>query len=72
MNILNNSFMKQFFYVVKAGFSEKRKKLRSSLAVGLRTNKSEAERLLAEAGVDPSKRAQELSMDDWTRLAKCE
>lgn len=70
--LVDDEHLKQFFYVVKAGFSEKRKKLRSSLAVGLRTNKSEAERLLAEAGVDPNKRAQELSMDDWRRLAKCE
>lgn len=62
----------QFFYVVKAGFSEKRKKLRSSLAVGLRTNKAEAERLLLEAGIDPNKRAQELSINDWKRLAKCD
>lgn len=60
----------QFFYVVKAGFSEKRKKLRSSLAVGLKTNKVEAERLLAEAGIDPNKRAQELTIDEWKRLAK--
>ncbi|MDO4271927.1 MAG: 16S rRNA (adenine(1518)-N(6)/adenine(1519)-N(6))-dimethyltransferase RsmA [Candidatus Saccharibacteria bacterium] len=60
----------QFMYVVKAGFSEKRKKLRSSLAVGLRTNKVEAERLLAEVGIDPNKRAQELTIDEWKRLAK--
>lgn len=64
--------LEQFFYVVKAGFSEKRKKLRSSLAVGLRTNKAEAERLLAEANIDPNKRAQELSIDDWKYLAKCD
>ena len=70
--LVDDEHLKQFFYVVKAGFSEKRKKLRSSLAVGLRTNKSEAERLLAEAGVDPNKRAQELSISDWKRLAKCE
>lgn len=62
--------LEQFFYVVKAGFSEKRKKLRSSLAAGLRTNKTEAERLLAEANIDPNKRAQELSIEDWKRLAK--
>lgn len=60
----------QFFYIVKAGFSEKRKKLRSSLAVGLRTSKIEAERLLAEAGIDPNKRAQELTIDEWKRLAR--
>ena len=61
----------QFFYTVRAGFSEKRKKLRSSLAVGLRTNKAEAERLLMAANIDPNKRAQELSIDEWKRLARC-
>ena len=70
--LVEDSQLEQFFYVVKAGFSEKRKKLRSSLAVGLRTNKTEAERLLLEADIDPNKRAQELSIDDWKRLAKCD
>ena len=40
--LVDDEHLKQFFYVVKAGFSEKRKKLRSSLAVGLRTNKTES------------------------------
>ena len=57
-----------FFAMVRAGFSEKRKKLRSSLAVGLQTTKENAERLLNKAGIDPNKRAQELSIDDWLRL----
>ena len=70
--LVKSDQLEQFFYVVKAGFSEKRKKLRSSLAMGLRTNKTEAERLLNEADVDPNKRAQELSIDDWKRLAKCD
>ncbi len=70
--LINPGQLEQFFYVVKAGFSEKRKKLRSSLAVGLRTNKAEAERLLAEVNIDPNKRAQELSIDDWKHLAKCD
>lgn len=70
--LVKSDQLEQFFYVVKAGFSEKRKKLRSSLAMGLRTNKTEAERLLNEADIDPNKRAQELSIDDWKRLAKCD
>lgn len=70
--LVKSDQLEQFFYVVKAGFSEKRKKLRSSLAMGLRTNKTEAERLLNEANIDPNKRAQELSIDDWKRLAKCD
>lgn len=58
----------EFFTMVRAGFSEKRKKLRSSLAVGLRTTKESAEQILTKAGIDLNKRAQELSIDDWRRL----
>ena len=70
--LVDNADLKRFFYVVKAGFGEKRKKLRSSLAVGLRTSKQEAERLLNEANIDPNKRAQELTIAEWKRLAKCD
>ena len=70
--LVDNADLKRFFYVVKAGFGEKRKKLRSSLAVGLRTSKQEAERLLNEANIDPNKRAQELTSAEWKRLAKCD
>lgn len=58
----------EFFRLVKAGFSEKRKKLRSSLSGGLGMSKAEAEELLGEAGIDPGLRAQNLSLDDWYKL----
>ncbi len=57
-----------FFQVVKAGFSARRKKLRSSLAGGLRLPKPETEQLLKRAGIDPSARAQELSLEQWYEL----
>ena len=56
---------KAFFAVVKAGFSERRKKLRSSLSGGLHLSKTEVELVLAKAGIDPNLRAQALSLDDW-------
>ncbi len=59
---------KQFFRVVKAGFSNRRKKLRSSLAGGLSMSKSEAENLLIKSNIDPNLRAQDLTLDDWQRL----
>lgn len=58
------------FRVVKAGFAAKRKKLRSSISAGLAITKLEAEELLRHAGIDPDLRAEELSLDDWHRLAK--
>ncbi len=58
----------KFFRLVKAGFSERRKKIRSSLSGGLRISKPEAEELLNRAGIDPNLRAQALSLEDWHKL----
>lgn len=59
---------KDFFRVVKAGYSARRKKLRSSLSGGLRISKPDAENLLQRAGLDPNLRAQALSLEDWHKL----
>jgi 16S rRNA (adenine1518-N6/adenine1519-N6)-dimethyltransferase len=61
---------KAFFRVVKAGFSAKRKKLRSSISAGLAISKPGAEELLRHASINPELRAQDLSVDDWLRLAR--
>lgn len=61
---------KAFFRVVKAGFASKRKKLRSSISAGLAISKPAAEELLRHAAIDPELRAEDLSLDDWKRLAK--
>lgn len=61
---------KAFFRVVKAGFSAKRKKLRSSLSGGLGISKPEAEELLQKSGINPDARAESLSIEDWQTLAK--
>jgi len=58
------------FRVVKAGFSAKRKKLRSSISAGLAISKPAAEELLKHASINPDSRAEDLSIDDWLRLAK--
>jgi len=58
------------FKVVKAGFSERRKKLRSSLSGSLRITKDQADFLLKLSGIDPNLRAQNLSLDQWLALAK--
>ena len=61
---------KEFFRVVKAGFSAKRKKLRSSLSGGLGVSKDDAERWLKQAGLSPDARAESLSVADWQRLTE--
>lgn len=58
------------FRVVKAGFSARRKKLRSSLAAGLAISKSDAEILLHQVDIDAEKRAQDVTIDEWLRLAR--
>ena len=60
----------RFFRMVKAGFSAKRKKLRSSLAGGLGIDKTTAETMLTAAKISPDARAESLSLDDWLRLTE--
>ncbi|RYX79053.1 ribosomal RNA small subunit methyltransferase A [bacterium] len=61
---------KLFFTLVKAGFSAKRKKLRSSLAGGLHISKESAEALLASANISADVRAQDLTIQQWLDLAR--
>lgn len=61
---------RDFFRIVKAGFSAKRKKLRSSLSGGLGIDKSVAEELLKNAGILPDARAEDLAIEDWKKLLK--
>ena len=57
-----------FFQLVKAGFSAKRKKLRSSLAGGLRLSKSTVEELLKQANISADSRAEDLEISQWLTL----
>jgi 16S rRNA (adenine1518-N6/adenine1519-N6)-dimethyltransferase len=59
---------KTFFRVVRAGFSQRRKKLPNSLSAGLGLDKIQIQSLLSEIGIDEKTRAQELSLEDWHRL----
>ncbi len=68
--LINQADEKTFWRVARAGFSAKRKKLRSSIAAGLAVDKVIAEALLTSVGIDPNSRAEDLSIDDWLRLAQ--
>lgn len=59
-----------FFRAVKAGFSAKRKKLRSSLSGGLGVSKDQAGAWLEKCGIDADLRAEDLSIEQWQRLAR--
>jgi 16S rRNA (adenine1518-N6/adenine1519-N6)-dimethyltransferase len=59
-----------FFRVVRAGFSQKRKQLRNALSSGLGIAKTQSGELLAQAGIDPQRRAETLTLDEWAALAR--
>jgi 16S rRNA (adenine1518-N6/adenine1519-N6)-dimethyltransferase len=59
----------QLLTVVKAGFSARRKTLLNSLSAGLRQPKDQITQALQAAQLNPTSRPQELSLDDWHRLA---
>ena len=64
-----------FFKVVKAGFSHPRKQLVNNLLAlslpnGLKLNKQEFSSLLLKTNIQPSQRAETLTIDDWIRLTK--
>jgi 16S rRNA (adenine1518-N6/adenine1519-N6)-dimethyltransferase len=54
-----------FFRLVQAGFAAPRKQLRNAMALGLSIEPSAALRLLEAANIEPSRRAQTLSLDEW-------
>ncbi len=56
---------KQFFRLVRAGFSQKRKTLHNSLSGGLALGRDEAGALLDRAGIERTRRAQTLSLEEW-------
>jgi 16S rRNA (adenine1518-N6/adenine1519-N6)-dimethyltransferase len=58
----------QFFSIVKAGFSQKRKKLKNALASGLKMKMEEVEEMLNKAGIDSNRRAETLSVEEWKRV----
>jgi len=59
-----------FFRVAKAGFSQPRKQLRNSLAAGLSRPPVEVEAWLSSVGIDPRRRAETLTIEEWGALAQ--
>ena len=59
-----------FFEVVRAGFAQRRKQLRNTLSAELALPTSEVVQVLSRAGVDPRRRAQTLSIEEWARVWK--
>ncbi|MDI7275046.1 MAG: 16S rRNA (adenine(1518)-N(6)/adenine(1519)-N(6))-dimethyltransferase RsmA [Anaerolineae bacterium] len=59
-----------FFEVVRAGFGQRRKQLRNSLAAGLHVPTRQAEEALTRAGIEPTRRAETLSLEEWAAVSR--
>ena len=57
-----------FFALARAGFSARRKQIHNCLQQGLSIPRSEAEAVLSAANIDPKRRPQTLSLEDWSSL----
>ena len=68
--VIEPSLLPDFFDIIKAGFSQKRKMLRNALAAGLHLKPAEAGKLLEAAGIDPQRRAETLTIKEWERLVR--
>lgn len=59
---------KSFFRIVQAGFSQKRKQLANTLSSGLDLPKETVLAMLQSSGIDSSRRAETLSLEEWARI----
>lgn len=59
-----------FFKIANAGFSQRRKTLRNSLASGLEIDRLKIEKVLRNSGIDPHRRAETLSIEEWEILTR--
>ena len=58
-----------FFRCIKAGFGQRRKTLLNALSAGLGSPKKEMECILLDAEIDPGRRAETLSIEEFARLS---
>ncbi|MBI2760797.1 MAG: ribosomal RNA small subunit methyltransferase A [Chloroflexi bacterium] len=60
----------RFFQVVRAGFRTPRKQLHNAIATGMWLPPDSAPDLLRSAGIDPVRRAQTMSLEEWAALTR--
>jgi len=58
----------RFFRIVRAGFAQRRKQIHNSLAADLALADDQVRVALEDAGIDPRRRAQSLSLAEWAAL----
>ncbi len=55
----------EFFRVVRAGFAQRRKQLRNTLAASLHLSPEDVVKALTSVGVDATRRAETLTLEEW-------
>lgn len=68
--LLPASLLPSFFRLAKAGFSQKRKTLRNALSAGMGWSPAQAEAALQAAGIDPKRRAETVSLEEWGEMVR--
>jgi 16S rRNA (adenine1518-N6/adenine1519-N6)-dimethyltransferase len=68
--LIPTDLLEIFFRLARAGFNQKRKTLRNSLAAGLALQPEEVEKRIEAAGIDPRSRAESLSLGYWRQLSE--
>jgi 16S rRNA (adenine1518-N6/adenine1519-N6)-dimethyltransferase len=61
---------KRFFEVVHAAFQQRRKMLWNALSIGLKLEKPDVEARLRAAGIDHTRRAQTLTLEEFNALTE--
>ena len=59
---------RKFFRLAKMAFSSKRKMLRNNLSAGFKMKPVEIEAAMLKEGIDPKRRAEDLSLEDFKKL----
>jgi len=66
----SQKYTEKFFKIVKAGFSHPRKQLINNLSKGLSLEKQRIEKWLLKNKIQPTQRAETLSVEYWQKLTK--
>ena len=67
-NVKRKIDSREFFKLVKIGFSSKRKKLSNNLAAGYQITKEQANDIIRKTGYDLNTRAESLKIQDWIKF----
>jgi 16S rRNA (adenine1518-N6/adenine1519-N6)-dimethyltransferase len=68
-SLMEDDVTKYLFTIAKAGFSQKRKTLLNALSSGLQWSRITTNEFLVASNIDPMRRAETLSIDEWHKLA---